>query len=447
MTGNFNAGGNEVLGNTTASANLILESTTNATKGYLELQPNGGNVGIGTATPAAALDVNGGIDIKGFNAISFPPDSNTTGGSLAIGAYALKTQTSSESSNTAVGYAVMGYGTLTSTASDNSGVGADALYNLTSGSGNAAFGFLSLYETTSGVDNTALGSVAGEWLSGSYNTLVGYGALGDQYGGSYNVAVGYQAGFGSGGTASNNAFLGYQAGYDVSTGSNNTIIGPYPTTGVGITSGSNNILMGQDVRPPSRTASNQLNIGNLIYATGLGSGTTLSTGNVGIGTTTPAGNLDVENGSNTATLCLNGTCSNSVATTSTNGTVALGSTFTNTAAFSNTGLTVSLPSAGTYYVVADIHGDIYDSTSTGSTIEAELYNVTTSAAVPNTTTWVVQESVIGLGTNGSSSIHAVITVAGATTIALYGEATCLGTCAVKSIIAGGSTRMSYFRLN
>ncbi len=41
------------------------------------------------------------------------------------------------------------------------------------------------------------------------------------------------------------------------------------------------------MRPPSQTASNQLNIGNLIYATGLGSGTTLSTGNVGIGTTVP----------------------------------------------------------------------------------------------------------------------------------------------------------------
>jgi hypothetical protein len=51
MTGDFNAGGNSILGNTSASANLKLESTSNATKGYVLLQPNGGNVGIGTTNP------------------------------------------------------------------------------------------------------------------------------------------------------------------------------------------------------------------------------------------------------------------------------------------------------------------------------------------------------------------------------------------------------------
>jgi hypothetical protein len=59
MTGNFNAGGNSILGNTTASANLTLESTSDAAKGYVLIQPNGGNVGIGTTSPAQKLDVNG----------------------------------------------------------------------------------------------------------------------------------------------------------------------------------------------------------------------------------------------------------------------------------------------------------------------------------------------------------------------------------------------------
>ena len=58
MTGNFNAGGQSILGNTTASANLKLESTSsNATKGFVNIQPNGGNVGIGTTTPAKPVDV------------------------------------------------------------------------------------------------------------------------------------------------------------------------------------------------------------------------------------------------------------------------------------------------------------------------------------------------------------------------------------------------------
>jgi hypothetical protein len=37
--------------------------------------------------------------------------------------------------------------------------------------------------------------------------------------------------------------------------------------------------------------------------------TVLNSGNVGIGSTVPQGTLDVENGSNTASLCLNGSCS------------------------------------------------------------------------------------------------------------------------------------------
>ena len=43
----------------------------------------------------------------------------------------------------------------------------------------------------------------------------------------------------------------------------------------------------------SQASDNQLNIGNLIYATGLSSGATLSAGNVGIGTTSPQTTLQV----------------------------------------------------------------------------------------------------------------------------------------------------------
>ena len=45
-------------GNSTASANLTLDSTSNATKGNIILAPSGGNVGIGTTSPSMNLDTN-----------------------------------------------------------------------------------------------------------------------------------------------------------------------------------------------------------------------------------------------------------------------------------------------------------------------------------------------------------------------------------------------------
>ena len=51
------SGGQNLRGGTGASENLTLDSTANATKGYVLIQPTGGNVGIGTTNPGAALTV------------------------------------------------------------------------------------------------------------------------------------------------------------------------------------------------------------------------------------------------------------------------------------------------------------------------------------------------------------------------------------------------------
>ncbi len=53
------AGGQTLYGGAAASENLTLESTSDATKGHILLNPNGGNVGIGTPSPEAKLDIAG----------------------------------------------------------------------------------------------------------------------------------------------------------------------------------------------------------------------------------------------------------------------------------------------------------------------------------------------------------------------------------------------------
>jgi hypothetical protein len=58
-TSDINAAGFTLNGNSTASGNLTLDSTSNATKGFVLLNPTGGNVGIGIATPGVKLDVSG----------------------------------------------------------------------------------------------------------------------------------------------------------------------------------------------------------------------------------------------------------------------------------------------------------------------------------------------------------------------------------------------------
>jgi len=56
-TSNINAAGYTLYGNSTASGNLTLDSTSSATKGYVLLNPSGGNVGIGVTSPGMKLEV------------------------------------------------------------------------------------------------------------------------------------------------------------------------------------------------------------------------------------------------------------------------------------------------------------------------------------------------------------------------------------------------------
>jgi hypothetical protein len=110
------------------------------------------------------------------------------------------------------------------------------------------------------------------------------------------TTIGYQAGFNFQTGSDYNTLLGYNSGYGITTGGRNVFLGQSTIAASynQVTIGSNNISIGNDVAVPSQTASNQLDIGNFIYGTGLsGTGATVSPGNVGIGTSTPYSRLTV----------------------------------------------------------------------------------------------------------------------------------------------------------
>ena len=202
----------------------------------------------------------------------------------------------------------------------NTAVGTSALNANTTGDNTSAFGYNSLLNNTTGSENTGLGMrTLKANTAGSFNTAVGKSALENSVAKNHMTAVGYAAlvvgsdestAIGSyalnSASGTQNTAVGKNAGYDVTTGSQNIILGAYPSTGVGVTTGSNNILIGYDVRPQVVTGSNQLNIANLIYGTGLGTGTINSSGKIGIGVSSPAYTLDVSGTVNAKALLVNG---------------------------------------------------------------------------------------------------------------------------------------------
>src|SRR3989338_5377752 len=198
----------------------------------------------------------------------------------------------------------------------NSAFGRSALTSNTVGDSNSAFGYLALSSNTTGSQNSALGrgaldnnttgsnnSAIGYYplqanITGSNNTALGYTALYYNNSATNTVAVGYQAARGT--AAYNNqggTYLGYQAGYSAGTGSDyNTLLGYQ--AGYGITTGAYNIVIGQNVEAPTVTGNQQLNIGNVLYGSGIYNGSSVSAAPVlnsklGVGTTTPFAKLSI----------------------------------------------------------------------------------------------------------------------------------------------------------
>lgn len=249
-----NADGTVTLANT--SANGLRLMTTNLTRLFID---SAGLVGIGTTTPNQQLEITANFRL---------PASTSTTGIIFSGAnrYIHNFGTNNF-------FAGTNAGNLTLTGNSHVGIGDGALTALTTGSGNTAIGNDALIDCTTGQVNVAIGNLALQNLvDGSNNVAVGNQTLNSSISGIQNVAIGYTSLFVS--TGNQNIAIGYQAGDNLTTG-------------------NRGVILGFNIDFPSATTDNQLNIGNIIFGTGVsGTGTTIA-GDIGIGVNAPASKLHV----------------------------------------------------------------------------------------------------------------------------------------------------------
>jgi hypothetical protein len=304
-----------VIGTTTplVSGEMLYASGVNSIANSSAMYFTGTNLGIGTTTPNSIFGVNQLIDFRNADYSTF----------LGYQAGMNYLPNAGLGNSTFVGYQAGLGGTVTVAAVKNVGVGMYTLKSTTSGNNNSAVGYAALFSDNSGIANLGIGSFAlyadnsgsnnvsiGQSSSdsnttGNNNVVNGASALYYSTTGSNNTVLGTYAGFGvSTNVIASSTILGYKSGYTLGgTGSiDNILLGVQ--AGYSLTTGGNNIVIGYNTDLPTITTSNTLDIGNLIYATGLSNFTaptaTVGTGNVGIGTTTPWGLLSV-NGNALAT--------------------------------------------------------------------------------------------------------------------------------------------------
>jgi len=153
-------------------------------------------------------------------------------------------------------------------------IGGNAGNALTTGNNTIAIGDQALVTATTASNNMAIGIQAGYSIAGGeYNVAIGNYTLDALTSGDSNVAVGYNAGTGIT-TSSLNTIMGdAAAGYLTTGDGRNTVIGKDCfTAGTALTTGSNNIALGERCKVSTAAATFQFVIGSNV--TGNGNSTT-----------------------------------------------------------------------------------------------------------------------------------------------------------------------------
>jgi len=198
-----------------------------------------GNVGIGTASPGAKLDVDADALINGLTIGKGPGNLSQN---VVLGIQALSNNT---------------------TGNTNTAIGSQALRSSTTGGNNVGVGNSALFQLQTSSSNTAVGSLALYYLqTGGNNTAIGWGAGGGRVGGTNASSTG-------------SVFIGKSTISNGIGAVNEIVIGTDA-----ISAGSNTVVLGND----------------LITSTRLKGDVIVANGNVGIGTTSPTSKLEVDGG-------------------------------------------------------------------------------------------------------------------------------------------------------
>jgi len=326
MTGAFAGIGNTIgSGNTFigSNADALVNNLTNATAiGYnakvsvsnaIVLGQAGTNVGIGTSSPTAKLDVNGTVKITdGTQAAGKVLTSDASGNATwqvmnasGVSAWSLTgnagtnvatnfigTQDNNDvvfKSNNLEAFRIrpnqrIGMGTVSPNqkldVNGHINISADSTYRI------ANLPVLS----TKGIWNVFVGANAGLNNTGQQNVFTGYNSGSNNTTGSNNTFNGFYAGNGNT-SAHHNSFFGYRAGKNDSTGTDNVAVGA--ECGTSLTTGSNNTYMGRLAGYTNKTSSFNVFVGS---SAGLNATVGLSTfigTNSGLNTTTGTQNTFV----------------------------------------------------------------------------------------------------------------------------------------------------------
>ena len=245
-----------------------------------------GVAAVGTKAGAGCIDCFGSVFI-GLNTGS--GNANSSGGNSTVGNGSLQNVEAGYNSNIGnIGLQTLRYGLY------NFNGGHGGLYTLYDGSGNTNTG-------TAGLSRYLMSNAVNSGYNGSYNATIGTeittGGAYTNYANQTGKRIstwGTYSNYGDGVTIYNTsdiAVFGAYSGYR-NRGSHQLFIGSNSVRDTVI--GNWNIAICDSCELPDRTASQQMTIGNLIFAKGgFGTGTTVGTGKIGIGTNNPLYKLDV----------------------------------------------------------------------------------------------------------------------------------------------------------